>query len=99
MVPEKEFLNLEAMTTIADNPDLFEVVTPINVDRLEELLVNFPNQPFAKSVCQSVRSGFWPFLDTMYGDYPTTLDSSDTNTTSPELLDFIAAQIEIEVDA
>jgi hypothetical protein len=31
-VPENEFSNVEAIRTIHNNPDLFKIITPINVD-------------------------------------------------------------------
>ena len=37
------------------------VETPFNVDRFEAMLYDHPNQPFVRSVMNSLRSGFWPF--------------------------------------
>jgi len=39
-----------ATKTIRDYPDLFCIVTPINVDVFESYLKDHPNQPFVKSV-------------------------------------------------
>jgi hypothetical protein len=36
--PPEEFANLDAVTTIHENPHLFRLVTPINVNRFKELL-------------------------------------------------------------
>src|SRR6202522_3812102 len=47
--PEEEYENLDAMTTINQNLDLFKIVTPINVNRFEQLLNSYPNQPFTNS--------------------------------------------------
>jgi hypothetical protein len=38
-----------------------KVDTPFNVDRLEAILHDHPNQPFVKSVMRGLREGFWPF--------------------------------------
>jgi hypothetical protein len=74
--PSAEFDNKAAMNTIKENPDLFQVSTPINIDHFEILLfiANHPNLSFVKSVCQGLREGFWPWADTQTGVYPTTWD-------------------------
>ena len=36
-------------------------MTPFNVERLETLLFDHPNQPFVKSVIRGLLEGFWPF--------------------------------------
>ena len=41
--------------------DYIRVETPFNVDRFEAMLYDHPNQPFVKSVMNSLRNGFWPF--------------------------------------
>ena len=38
-----------------------KVDTPFNIDCLETLLFDHPNQPFVKSVIRGLREGFWPF--------------------------------------
>lgn len=40
-----------------------KVDTPFNVDRLEAMLHDHPNQPFVKSVMTGLREGFWPLDD------------------------------------
>ncbi|KAF6745782.1 hypothetical protein DFP72DRAFT_763733, partial [Ephemerocybe angulata] len=47
--------------TIAQLGDAIKVDTPFNVDALESLLTDHPNQPFVKSVMRGLREGFWPF--------------------------------------
>ena len=95
--PPREFDNTEAMQTIAANPHLFLVSTPINVDRFEALLSEHPNQPFVHSVCIGLREGFWPFADTHYGEWPTTWDYSSQAPKSQPERDFLRTQIEKEV--
>src|ERR1700678_2539741 len=36
--PEDEYENLDAISTISRNPDLFKIITPINVSRFQQLL-------------------------------------------------------------
>ncbi|KAF8580193.1 hypothetical protein K439DRAFT_1357698 [Ramaria rubella] len=38
-VPETELNNFAAQHTITENPDLFKIVSPINIQRFEELLL------------------------------------------------------------
>ncbi|KZS92195.1 hypothetical protein SISNIDRAFT_400947, partial [Sistotremastrum niveocremeum HHB9708] len=63
--------------TLRDNPSLFKIITPINVDRFEQLLASHPNRPLVQSVCAGFRDGFWPFARYNLCDYPETLDLSD----------------------
>lgn len=42
---------------------LFKIKTPINVDKMETLLVNHPNPLFVKSAIKGLRFGFWPSSD------------------------------------
>ena len=58
--PANELLNSIANHTIAMYPHLFAVVSPVNVDHLEELLATHPNCPFTLSLCAGFRKGFWP---------------------------------------
>lgn len=53
-VLEKELANAKAMKTIRENPDLFKIITPINVDQFEELLKSHPNRPFVESICRGL---------------------------------------------
>jgi hypothetical protein len=48
--------------------DFIKVETPFNVDRFEMLLYDHPNQPFVKSVMNSLRYGFWPFDEGFWED-------------------------------
>ena len=99
MVPADEFDNLPAVETIDTHPHLFKITTPIKVDRLEVLLSDHPNQPAVKSVCFSLRHGFWPHAHTRHRDYPTTWDNSHRPIRSQAELDFLEAQMDTEVAA
>ena len=75
-VPRSEFGNIEAMRTIKDNHNLFKIVTPVNVNGFERLLVTHPNHAFMESVCRGLREGFWPWVETQYEAYPCVVDES-----------------------
>ncbi|KAF9020514.1 hypothetical protein BDZ89DRAFT_958231 [Hymenopellis radicata] len=88
------------MRTIHDNPHLFNVSTPVNIDRLASLLTIHPNQPFVKSVLRSLHIGFWPWADTNpTNDYPETWDNAWANIPSAAERHFILTQCEEEVAA
>jgi hypothetical protein len=95
--PPEEFANLEAVSSIRDNPHLFRIVTPINVDRFEKLLATHPNQPFIKSVCISLHEGFWPWADTRRDEYPTTWDFSARPPKTEREAGFLREQRDIEL--
>ena len=97
--PADEFMNREALDTIASRPDLFQVSTPIEVDRFEALLADHPNPAFVRSVCIGLREGFWPFAHTHPNEWPTTWDNSERPPKTQGERDFIASQIEKEQQA
>ena len=72
--PRNELRNQVARKTIAQNPDLFKIVSPIKVDAFKQELKDHPNQPFVKSVIRALKNGFWPWADT--STLPTTYDGS-----------------------
>ena len=74
--PPQNLANDLAAQTVAEHPDLFQIVTPINVRRLEELLDGHPNPAFVLSVCHALRTGFWPWADTSDPTYPSINDNS-----------------------
>ena len=49
--PLSETSNPILNKAITDNPDLFQMLTPIKVDIFESLLKNHPNLAFVQSVC------------------------------------------------
>ena len=97
--PPEEFNNTEALSTIKLNPHLFRIVTPINVNRFEELLAPHPNQPFVQSVCISLREGFWPWANTQRESYPVTWDFSDRPPKTEREAEFLRAQRDAEIAA
>jgi len=74
--PANEVLNEIALDTIRNNPHLFNITTPINVDRFETLLSPHPNQSFVRSVCTGFRQGFWPRAVINNPEIPVILDRS-----------------------
>jgi hypothetical protein len=95
--PPEEFMNLDAVTTIENNAHLFEIVTPIKVGRFEELLETHPNKPFVRSVCISLREGFWPWAVTRREEYPATWDFSDRPPKTEREAGFLRDQRDIEL--
>ena len=56
-VPQDEWDNEVVTDTIWDYAYLFHITTPINIPRLQSLLVNHPNQLFVSSILNSLRNG------------------------------------------
>jgi len=87
-----------AAQTVAVHPDLFKIVTPINVRRFEELLDGHPNPSFVLSVCRALREGFWPWADTSDAAYPSINDNSmHTGTKTDSQQRFIHDQLDEEI--
>ena len=78
-----EFNNTDVMNTICDNPQLFQIVTPIEVEKFEVLLDSHPNKPFMQSVGTSPCEGFWPWVDTQREEYLVTLGFPTTENRVP----------------
>jgi hypothetical protein len=97
--PPQEFLNLEAMDTIRNNPHLFKIVTPINVNQFEILLESHPNRPFVQSVCTSLQEGFWPWANTQKEEYPVTWDFSERPPKTELEASFLRDQRDVELNA
>jgi hypothetical protein len=94
-----EFQNSDALTTIREHPELFRIITPIKVDRFEELLITHPNRDFVESMCISLREGFWPWAHTQKDEYPKTWDYSDRPPKNEREADFLRLQRDIEIEA
>lgn len=59
--PDSVFRDLDVGDTLLCRPDLFRIVTPINVERFEWYLRPHPNRAFVESVIRGLREGFWPY--------------------------------------
>jgi hypothetical protein len=98
--PRNELQNKVARKTIAQNPDLFKIVSPIKVDPFEKQLKDHPNQPFVKSVVRALKNGFWPWADTSDSTLPSTYDGSRQRQpiTNKDKADFIRRQRNEEIE-
>ena len=90
--PLSEVFHPVAAKTTADNPDLFQIVTPIKVDVFESLLKDHPNPAFVQSICAGLREGFWPWADTRNGIFPSSHDESWPTPSDEKQAAFIRAQ-------
>ena len=96
--PLQSALDDEIVTkTLNENPDLFEIITPIRVDVFEAYLATHPNQAFVKSVCNGLRKGFWPWATVPFPGYPSTNDESKPTPLDSKKADFLRAQRDVEV--
>ncbi|KAH7915245.1 hypothetical protein BJ138DRAFT_998281, partial [Hygrophoropsis aurantiaca] len=84
--------------TIAANPLLFQVHTPINIPNFEKLLHTHPNRPFVDSVVNGLRCGMWPWADTTE-EFPITRDFPNRPLKSDHEKDFVRKQFDIEISA
>ena len=98
MISKAELMNPVVLKTIHENPQLFDIVTPININHFEELLKSHPNQPFVKSVCRGLHEGFWPWADTFIGEYPDTFDLLFPTPDNTEEAQFLRDQCDHEID-
>ena len=80
------------LKTITDNPHLFQVLTPVKVDVFESFLKDHPDQPFVRSVCAGLREGYWPWANTLNGEFPVTHDESQPMPSNLDHLNFIRDQ-------
>ncbi|KAJ3567659.1 hypothetical protein NP233_g6222 [Leucocoprinus birnbaumii] len=60
------------MQTIHNNPDLFKIVTPIDIPKLCWYISSHPNWPFIDSICDGLEHRFWPWADADPLNYPLT---------------------------
>lgn len=94
--PPRSKLPVDLVRVVEGRPDLFKIVTPVDVDVLESLLSTHPNRRFVESVLISLREGFWPFAG-----IPTLLPNESRRQkcyygTNPER-EFLAKHIETEI--
>jgi hypothetical protein len=65
-----------ALTSLKLQPDLFTIITPMNITIFHELLQNHPNCAFVEFILKGLSEGFWPCTDTALDSYPLTWDNS-----------------------
>ncbi|KIY47218.1 hypothetical protein FISHEDRAFT_74876 [Fistulina hepatica ATCC 64428] len=99
--PVKVLTNAATCSTITAFPDLFPIVTPINVSNFKSLLRDHLNRPLVESVCRSLREGFWLWASTAHDNYPDTYDNAEgyRTLTDPVQLAFARKQCAAEVEA
>jgi hypothetical protein len=86
-----------ALTSLKSRPDLFAIITPINITVFRELLQNHPNCAFVESILKGLSEGFWPCADTALDGYPLTWDNSYRPLKNEEHLAFVQEQVDVEV--
>jgi hypothetical protein len=95
--PENELHNYITLKTINENPHLFKIVTPIDVDLFESYLRHHPNRALVDSVCKNFCEGFWLWADTDCNEYPTTWDNSSRPLHDPKHRQFLREQRDAEI--
>lgn len=95
--PPRSNLNESAYTTIDNNPELFKIVTPINVDKFEAYLIHHPNRPYVDSVCRGLRRGFWPWATHDDPDLWKTHDNSYRPINDTDRMNFVREQRDEEI--
>jgi hypothetical protein len=96
-VPTNELQNDVVTNTITDHAHLFQIITPLNVEHLEALLINHPNPTFVTSILHGLREGFWPWADTRHNDYPITQDYYQPRSFEPHIEQFLRDQRDDEI--
>ena len=77
--PPRGAFRPEFLHTVDTHLELFEIVTPVNVDRLKYLLSDHPNRPFVASVACMMHEGAWPWASMPPASYPLVNDQSQDN--------------------
>ena len=98
-VPASNYRHHDITKTLRTLPQLFKVITPINPNCLEELLVNHPNKDLVSSFCNGLRHGFWPFADTKTPDCPSGVVSHAHRLPSlnDKSISFLKSQQDVEM--
>ena len=87
--------NAVAASTISNNPHLFALPSPVNVERLRDLSSTHPNQAFVLSVIEGFNNGFWPLANPP-ADAPHVVNHSNHSPTDPAHASFLLEQRDIE---
>jgi hypothetical protein len=82
--PLSSLNNLSSQQTLRLHSELFAIVTPINVDQFEQLLLSHPNRPLVNLVLIGLREGFWPCAHDEPENYPDTRNMPDRHLTSEQ---------------
>ena len=95
--PENELNNEGARATIRHHPHLFQLVTPVNIDRLEYYLSLHPNHALTCSIILGFREGFWPFAIMENSPRPSIVDNSSCIIKDPAHIQFVREQRDYEI--
>ena len=95
--PSVQLMQPIVSDTVSKHSHLFKIVSPIKINRFKDLLIDHPNQPLVKSVCDGLMYGFWPWADIWKPDYPETLDLSLSIQSDAEREKFFREQAAIEI--
>nr|AAZ14941.1 putative retroelement protein [Coprinellus disseminatus] len=95
--PESVLNDAVAMSTISDNPHLFALPSPMNVERLRDLSSTHPNQAFVLSVIEGFQNGYWPLANPP-ADAPHIVNHSNPSPTDPVHASFLLEQRDIELE-
>lgn len=68
--PNDEHSKLVWKEAIEPNKEIFKISTPLNVEKLEELLVGFPNYSHKCSWIKALTEGLWPWMNSFPNDPP-----------------------------
>jgi hypothetical protein len=96
-IPQHLIDNLVIQATLIEAQAHIKVETPFNVDRIQNMLSDHPNQPFIHSVMRGLREGFWPLDE---GDWNLELEDKIENYPCNDIdMDSIHAFHDREVEA
>lgn len=62
--------------TVETHPELFKIITPINVEAFQDYVYIHENYLFVESVLNGLKNGFWPWADIDKAGYPLINDES-----------------------
>ena len=95
--PENKLNNEVANATICNHPHLFQLITPINIDCLEQYLSSHPNQALAHSITLGFCQGFWPYTIMENAPRLPIVDNSSRVIKDPVHAQFIHEQRDYEI--
>lgn len=79
MPPPQSSFHPDFLHILDSHPELFKIVTLVNVDWLKFLLSDHPNQPFVSSVVRMMCEGAWSWASVPSSDFPLINDQSQDN--------------------
>jgi hypothetical protein len=83
--------------SVLSHPELFRIVSPVNVKVLETYLMAHPNYEFVESMCRGFHNGFWPWGTIDKESYPLINDESRPMPSDANKASFLKGQCEEEI--